>query len=95
VNMTLYPEVALAAELNIGTVNLSFVTDSDSGLAPLDGFVDDDAVSGELVFERLATAQPRIVSALGAIIAAIPETYTGRPLIDPAAVASVLERPQL
>lgn len=33
VNMTLVPEVTLAAELNIGTVNLSFVTDADAGLA--------------------------------------------------------------
>ena len=34
VNMTQYPEVVLAAELNIGTVNLSYVTDADAGLAP-------------------------------------------------------------
>jgi 5'-methylthioadenosine phosphorylase len=34
VNMTMYPEVPLAAELNIDTVNLSYVTDSDAGLAP-------------------------------------------------------------
>lgn len=93
VNMTLYPEVVLASELNIGTVNLSFVTDSDSGLAPVDGAVG-DAVSGELVFERLAAARPRIVAALGAIIAAIPDDYPGRQLIDPAAVAAVLERPR-
>jgi 5'-methylthioadenosine phosphorylase len=34
VNMTQYPEVVLASELGIGTVNLSFVTDADAGLAP-------------------------------------------------------------
>jgi 5'-methylthioadenosine phosphorylase len=95
VNMTLYPEVVLASELNIGTVNLSFVTDSDSGLAPADGSVGDDVVSGELVFERLAAARPRIVAALGAIIAAIPDNYPGRQLIEPAAVAAVLERSPL
>jgi 5'-methylthioadenosine phosphorylase len=44
VNMTLYPEVPLAAELNMGTVNLSFVTDSDAGLAP-DSGLDDSAAS--------------------------------------------------
>jgi 5'-methylthioadenosine phosphorylase len=88
VNMTLYPEVPLAAELNIGTVNLSYVTDSDAGVA-------DDEKRGEpltaaLVFSRLAEAQPRIVAAIEAIVAAIPDDYAGRELIDPAAVASVL-----
>jgi 5'-methylthioadenosine phosphorylase len=34
VNMTAYPEIVLAGELNMGTVNLSFVTDADAGLAP-------------------------------------------------------------
>ncbi|PZF56675.1 5'-methylthioadenosine phosphorylase [Curtobacterium sp. MCBD17_034] len=34
INMTMSPEVQLAAELGIGTVNLSFVTDADAGLAP-------------------------------------------------------------
>jgi 5'-methylthioadenosine phosphorylase len=35
INMTMTPEVPLAAELGIGTVNLSFVTDADAGLAPI------------------------------------------------------------
>jgi 5'-methylthioadenosine phosphorylase len=35
INMTMSPEVPLAAELGIGTVNLSFVTDADAGLAPI------------------------------------------------------------
>ena len=35
VNMTAYPEIVLAGELNMGTVNLSFVTDADAGLAPV------------------------------------------------------------
>lgn len=30
VNMTLYPEVPLAAELNIGAVTLAFVTENDA-----------------------------------------------------------------
>lgn len=34
INMTMTPEVPLAAELGIATVNLSFVTDADAGLAP-------------------------------------------------------------
>lgn len=39
VNMTAYPEIVLAGELNMGTVNLSFVTDADAGLAPVPGAV--------------------------------------------------------
>jgi len=92
VNMTQYPEVVLASELNIGTVNLSFVTDADAGLAPLPG-EQGDAVTAELVFARLREAQPRIVRAIEAVIRAIPSDYRGRPLIDRDAVASVLARP--
>jgi 5'-methylthioadenosine phosphorylase len=54
VNMTLYPEVPLAAELNMGTVNLSFVTDSDAGLAP-DSGSDDAAASDAGDAEEWAT----------------------------------------
>ncbi|WP_345374823.1 MTAP family purine nucleoside phosphorylase [Frondihabitans cladoniiphilus] len=92
VNMTMYPEVALAAELNVGTVNLSFVTDSDAGLAPEEGD-DVDTVSAELVFERLAAAQPTIVAAIEKIVAALPAGFTPRELIPAAAVAEVLARP--
>jgi 5'-methylthioadenosine phosphorylase len=88
VNMTLYPEVPLASELNIGTVNISFVTDADAGIADPDA----DEVSAELVFARLRDAQPRIIRAIEAIVAAIPEDYAARELISSAAVASVLAR---
>ncbi|WP_235928910.1 MTAP family purine nucleoside phosphorylase [Marisediminicola senii] len=96
VNMTLYPEVPLAAELGMGTVNLSFVTDADAGLAPAaraggDASSDDD-VSAELVFARLAEAQPRIIRAIEAIIHSIPEDYSPRELIAPAEIAAVLAR---
>lgn len=83
-NMTLYPEVPLAAELNIGTVTLAFVTDSDAKA--------EDEVSAELVFRRLAEAQPRIVDAIERVVAAIPDDYAGRHLIDPAEVEAVLAR---
>jgi 5'-methylthioadenosine phosphorylase len=91
VNMTLYPEVPLAAELNIGTVNLSYVTDSDAGVA--DEEKTGEVLSAELVFARLREAQPRIVAAIEAIIRALPEDYEPRTLIDPAAVAAVLAQP--
>jgi len=92
VNMTLYPEVPLASELNIGTVNLSFVTDGDAGLAPVAG-TEAEELSAVLIFARLREAQPRIVSAIEAIIRALPADYAGRKLIDPAEVAAVLGRP--
>ena len=86
VNMTLYPEVPLAAELNIGTVTLAFVTDNDA--AP-----SDEPLTAEIVFARLRDAQPRLVAAIAAIAAGIPADYRARDLIDPAAVAAVLARP--
>jgi 5'-methylthioadenosine phosphorylase len=92
VNMTMYPEVPLASELNIDTVNLSFVTDADAGLAPLPGVVDPDAVSHELVLARLLDAQPRIVAAIEAIVRAMPAHHVPRENIPPAEVAAVLAR---
>lgn len=96
VNMTLVPEVPLAAELGIGTVTLAYVTDADAGLAPPaddgSGAVDSDALSAELVFRRLAEAQPRILAAITAIVSALPHDYSARQLIDPNEVAAVLAR---
>jgi len=110
VNMTLYPEVPLAAELNIGTVNLSFVTDGDAGLAPVAtvGGARDaeppgsekpaepaepaEELSAELVFARLAAAQPRIIAAIETIIRALPSDYSPRELMASAVVAAVLSR---
>jgi 5'-methylthioadenosine phosphorylase len=98
VNMTMYPEVPLASELNIATVNLSFVTDADAGLAPVAGTGssaaadDPDAVSHELVLRRLVEAQPRIVAAIETIIRALPADYVAPELIPAAEVAAVLAR---
>lgn len=86
VNMTLYPEVALAAELGIDTVALCLVTDLDSGHAAA------EAVTAEAVFAVLAEARPRMLSAIARIAAAVDSGYTGRQLIDPDAVTSVLQR---
>jgi len=91
INMTMYPEVPLAAELGMGTVNLAFVTDSDAGVDR----ADDDTVSHQLVLERLLAAQPRIVAAIETIIRAIPDDYAGVSLIPAEAVAAVLARPVL
>ena len=85
VNMTLYPEVPLASELNIGTVTIAYVTDADAAPA-------DEELSAELVFARFAEAQPRIIAALESVVAAIPESYAPRELIAPSEVAAVLAR---
>ncbi|HEY4225719.1 MAG TPA: MTAP family purine nucleoside phosphorylase [Pseudolysinimonas sp.] len=92
VNMTMCPETPLAAELGIGTVNLAFVTDSDAGG---DEESDPDAVSHELVLDRLAAAQPRIIASIQTILRAIPEDYAGVELIPAEAVAEVLAREPL
>jgi 5'-methylthioadenosine phosphorylase len=91
VNMTLYPEVPLASELNIATVNLSFVTDSDAGLQP-PVETPGEEVSAELVFARLREAQPRIIAAIETVVAAIPLNFEPRVQISADAVAAVLER---
>lgn len=89
VNMTLYPEVPLAAELGIGTVTLAYVTDTDAAAS---GQTGDEQLSSELVFARFAEAQPRIVAAVETVVAAIPADYAPRELIPAAEVAAVLAR---
>lgn len=84
VNMTLYPEVALAAELGIDTVALCVVTDVDSGEKA------EDAVTAGAAFAVLAETRPRLVSAIERIVAAVPAHYAARQLIDRDAVDAVL-----
>ncbi|ROP64942.1 MTAP family purine nucleoside phosphorylase [Curtobacterium sp. ZW137] len=84
INMTMTPEVPLAAELGIGTVNLSFVTDADAGLAPTEDEAEAAAetpVTHALVMERLARANEVIVGAIGSIVGAIPDDFTPRELV--------------
>ncbi|TFB95086.1 5'-methylthioadenosine phosphorylase [Cryobacterium sp. TMT1-3] len=94
VNMTAYPEIVLAGELNMGTVNLSFVTDADAGLAPVLGTEtrETDAVTASAVFRRLRDAQPRILAAIDGILRALPADFAPRQLVDPAEVDAVLGR---
>lgn len=100
INMTMAPEVALAAELGIGVVNLSFVTDADAGAAPDqqalalgDSSASDAPVSHALVMERLAAANRTIVRAIEAILIALPADYAPRELVPAGATAAVLARP--
>ncbi|WP_323743293.1 MTAP family purine nucleoside phosphorylase [Curtobacterium sp. VKM Ac-1395] len=93
INMTMTPEVPLAAELGIGTVNLSFVTDADAGLAPTEdeaAAASEAPVSHAMVMERLAHANEVIVRAIGSIVAAVPDDYAPRELVPAAASASIM-----
>jgi 5'-methylthioadenosine phosphorylase len=93
--MTMTPEVPLAAELGIGTVNLSFVTDADAGLAPAADettTTDEAPVTHAAVMERLARANEVIVRAIGDVVAALPDDYTPRELVPTAASESVLRK---
>jgi 5'-methylthioadenosine phosphorylase len=89
VNMTLAPETPLALELRMGVVNCSFVTDSDSVVAA----GHEDGVTAELVFARLASAQPVLRRALAAIVDRIPPDFSSTVGTGPDAVAEVLARP--
>lgn len=90
VNMTQYPEAALAAELGIAYASLSFITDADVGHAP-----DDDAVSADVVFARLARARDRITGSIAEAIRQLPRDLHPRRLVDPAATARLLRLPVL
>jgi 5'-methylthioadenosine phosphorylase len=85
VNMTQYPEAALAAELGIGYAGLAFVTDLDAGAD-----ADDPPVTADVVLRRLAQARPRMVAVLDAAIRALPVDYAPRELLDPSAARRVL-----
>lgn len=79
INMTQYPEAALAQELGMGVVNLSFVTDSDAGTSAA------EAVDASVVLRRLSDAQPRVIAGITAIVTAIARDYTApelAPLIE-------------
>jgi len=84
VNMTQYPEAALAAELNLDIVNLSFVTDVDAG------DTEADAVDPAVVLERMAEAGPGLRAYIAAIVSAIPADFAPRTRIPEDAVRRVL-----
>lgn len=99
INMTMTPEVPLAAELGIGTVNLSYVTDADAGLAPAaeettaaDTAPAEAPVTHAAVMERLARANEVIVRAIGDVVAALPDDWTPRELVPAEASESVLRK---
>ncbi|GAC1371402.1 MAG: S-methyl-5'-thioadenosine phosphorylase [Pseudarthrobacter sp.] len=95
VSMTQYPEPVLAAELNMHFATLAFITDANTGH---DG---SEPVTAEVVFDRLAAAQPRLLAVLSAVVlkvsAGLERTGSGveggfpaRAFIDARAVATVM-----
>lgn len=87
VSMTQYPEAVLAAELNLGYATLAYITDADTGH---DG---SEPVSAQLVFDRLAAAQERVLAVLGTVAADWDAGYRSPQAMDPQAVARVLAQP--
>jgi 5'-methylthioadenosine phosphorylase len=90
VNMTLYPEVPLASELNMGTVNLSFVTDSDAGLAPADPAASDSSSGPSDSDDAAASTEEEALSA-GLVFTRLREA---QPRIVAAITAIIREIPE-
>jgi 5'-methylthioadenosine phosphorylase len=74
----------------VGLVNLSFVTDNDAGDESPAGQARPETLSTQLVLERMAAAQPRLLAMMSAIVAGIPDGYAPRQLVPSDAVAAVL-----
>ena len=82
INMTQYPEAVLARELGMCYVNLSLVTDYDSGL---EGSPDIRPVTQEEVFAVFSQNTERLRTALRGLVSRLPATRTcacaaGRPV---------------
>jgi 5'-methylthioadenosine phosphorylase len=73
INMTQYPEVYLARELEICYVNISLITDYDVGLEGQAGL---HPVSHEEVMRVFAGNNERVKAAIGTIIANLPDERT-------------------
>lgn len=69
VNMTQYPEAALARELGICYASIALITDYDTGVEGLDGV---EPVTMEEVFTFLETNVDRVRELLFAALAAVP-----------------------
>jgi 5'-methylthioadenosine phosphorylase len=90
VNMTQLPEAALAAELGFAHVNLAIITDTDTEHGEEE---QDRSATAERVFRVMAEAQPRLASAITAIVDAIPIGYTETSALPEEVVRSILALP--
>ena len=71
IGMTQHPEVVLARELGMCYVTLAVVTDYDAGLA---GRPEVAAVTHEEVIAAFSRSRERLLKAIEALLAAVPET---------------------
>jgi 5'-methylthioadenosine phosphorylase len=74
INMTQYPEVTIARELELCDANLSYVTDYDVATKAIVKDDDLDAVSHALVIKQFGLAEKRIEEVIRVLVAAIPTT---------------------
>lgn len=74
-SMTQHPETALARELAMCCVNLSFVSDLDAGVEG----VQDEPVTAGMVWRRMAEGQERIRRALYTTVGRISDDAEARP----------------
>lgn len=68
-SMTQHPETALAREKDMCVLNISFVSDLDAGVEG----IQDEPVTGGMVWRRVAEGQSRIKDALKTIVATLPD----------------------
>ena len=87
VNMTQLPEAALAAELGFAHVNIAIITDTDTEHGDGD---EDRSATAERVFRVMAEAEPRLNTAIAAIVGAIPAGFAEAPLLSEDAVRRIL-----
>lgn len=73
VNMTQYPEVVLARELEVCYANLSYITDYDVAAAEVVGVERAEAVSHHGVLKAFSADSDRVLDMVRRIVGALPE----------------------
>lgn len=73
VNMTQYPEVVLAREMEHCYMNISYVTDYDVAAKEIAGVDDVGVVSHDLVLRQVSLDEPRIEQVIRTLVAAMPD----------------------
>nr|AUV64127.1 5'-methylthioadenosine phosphorylase [Streptomyces citricolor]BAV57064.1 5'-methylthioadenosine phosphorylase [Streptomyces citricolor] len=77
VNMTQYPEVVLARELELCYANLSYITDYDVAAAEVIAGEEAEAVSHEGVLKAFSADSDRVLDIVRRLVKALPESVEG------------------
>jgi 5'-methylthioadenosine phosphorylase len=77
VNMTQYPEVVLARELELCYANLSYITDYDVAAAEVIAGEEAEAVSHENVLKAFSADSDRVLDIVRRLVKALPESVEG------------------